>query len=109
VARGEKQFMDDVEKFTRDLLKRDPNSFDAHRLIGDLNYGRATEAYRNKHPEEGQQFLATATAEYRKADSIKPGQQGVSMQLARALSANGDFAGAEQLYRRVIEKDKTYQ
>jgi tetratricopeptide (TPR) repeat protein len=109
VARGEKQYMDDVEKFTRDLLKHDPNSFDAHRLIGDLNYNRATEAYRNRHPEEGQQFLASATAEYRKAESIKPGQQGVSMQLARALSANGDFAGAEQLYRRVIEKDKTFQ
>ncbi len=36
VARGEKQYMDEVEKFTGELLKRDPNSFDAHRLIGDL-------------------------------------------------------------------------
>src|SRR4051794_38260075 len=42
VAKGEKQYMDEVEKFTKDLLKRDPNSFDAHRLIGDLNYSRAT-------------------------------------------------------------------
>ena len=31
------------------------------------------------------------------------------MQLARALAAKGDFAGAEALYRSVIEKDKTYQ
>ena len=31
------------------------------------------------------------------------------MQLARALAAKADFAGAEALYRGVIEKDKTYQ
>jgi tetratricopeptide (TPR) repeat protein len=109
VAKGEKVYMDDVEKFTKELIKRDPNSFDAHRLIGDLNYAKATEAYKNRRPEEGQKLLLEATEEYRKADSIKPGQQGVSMQLARALSANADYTGAEQLYRRVIEKDKTYQ
>ena len=40
---GEKQYMDDVEKFTKELLKRDPNSFDAHRLIGDLNYFQGDE------------------------------------------------------------------
>jgi tetratricopeptide (TPR) repeat protein len=109
VAKGEKQYMDDVEKYTNELLKRDANSFDAHRLIGDLNYSRATVAYQQKKNQEGSAFLDAATAEYRKADSITPGQQGVSMQLARALAAKADFAGAEALYRRVIAKDKTYQ
>jgi tetratricopeptide (TPR) repeat protein len=106
---GEKQYMDDVEKFTQELLKRDPNSFDAHRLIGDLNYSRATGAYKNKHPEEGAAFLAVATAEYFKADSVKPGQPLVSMQLARALAAKADFPAAEARYRSVIQKDKTFQ
>ncbi len=108
-SNGEKQHMDEVEKFVKDLLRHDANSFDAHRLTGDLNYSKATEAYKNKLPEEGQVLLAAATREYRKADSIKPGQLGVSMQLARALAANADFAGAEALYRGAIEKDKTYQ
>ena len=76
---GEKQYMDDVEKFTKELLKRDANSFDAHRLIGDLNYSKATIAYKNKHPEEGAVYLTLATAEYFKADSVKPGQPLVSM------------------------------
>ena len=49
--------MDEVEKFTKELLKRDPNSFDGHRLIGDLNYFRATEAYKDKHPERGPGLL----------------------------------------------------
>ena len=31
------------------------------------------------------------------------------MQLARAVAAKADFAGAEALYRSVIAKDKTYQ
>ncbi|MEO8368045.1 MAG: tetratricopeptide repeat protein [Candidatus Solibacter sp.] len=109
VAKGEKQYMDEVEKWTKDLLKRDANSYDAHRLIADLNYSRATTAYKDKKPEEAQVFLAASIEEYKKADSIKPGQQGVSMQLARALAAKGDFAGAEALYRGVAEKDKTYQ
>jgi Tfp pilus assembly protein PilF len=109
VARGEKTYMDEVEGFTKELLKRDSNSFDAHRLIGDLNYSRATVAFRDKHPEDGVRLLDTATEEYRKADQIKPGQQGVSMQLARALTAKSQFSEAEGLYRKVIEKDKTYQ
>ena len=59
VAKGEKQFMDEVEKFIKDLLKHDPNSFDGHRLTGDLNYSRATDAYKREPSavEEGKQAL----------------------------------------------------
>ena len=107
-GKGEALYMKEVEAFTDLLLKRDSNSFDAHRLIGDLNYSRATDAYRNKQPDQGVAFLDRATAEYRKADSLKPGQQGVSMQLARARAAKADYAEAEAIYRRVIDKDKTF-
>ena len=109
VATRDKTYMDDVEKFTTELIKRDPNSFDAHRLIADMDYSKATDAYKNRRTEEGRALLITATEEYRKADAIKPGQQGVSMQLARSLAAEGDYAGSEQIYHKVIEKDKTYQ
>jgi tetratricopeptide (TPR) repeat protein len=109
LANGQKQFMDDADRFTRELLKRDPNSFDAHRLIADLNFQRATQAYKNKRNEEGAQFLETATAEYRKADSIKPGQQPVLMQLAKSLAAAGKFAEAEQIYLGLKQADKTFQ
>src|ERR1051326_6597149 len=109
VARGEKSYMDEVERFTKELMQREPNSFDAHRLVGDLNYQRATIAYKDKRNDEGERLLCAATDEYHKADQIKPGQQGVSMQLARAVTAQGHFDEAEKLYRRVMEKDKTYQ
>ena len=108
-SKGEKQLMDEVEKYTKELLKRDPNSFDGHRLIGDLNYFRATEAFKAKHPDEGRALLDTAIAEYTKADSSKPGQVLVSMQLARALAAKGDFPAAEARYRSIFAKDKTFQ
>src|ERR1035441_9326581 len=109
VGRGEKQYMDGVYQFIKDLQAHDPNSYDGHRLVGDVNYFKATDAYKNKKNDEGLAFLDAAAAEYRKADSIKPGQQGVSMQLARVLAAKGDFTGSETLYRRVIATDKTYQ
>src|ERR1035437_1478592 len=109
ISRGEKLNVKDVETLIDDLLKHDSNSFDGHRLSGDLNYSRATDAYRNKQPDEGLVFLDKATAEYRRADSVKPGQQGVLMQLARARAAKTDFAEAEAIYRRVIDKDKTFQ
>jgi tetratricopeptide (TPR) repeat protein len=105
----DKELLGYVEKYTDDLLKRDANSFDAYRLVGDLNFTKATEAYSDKYPEEGKAFLDLAVEKYRKADSIKPGQQGVLMQLARAVAAKGDFTEAETLYRRVIDKDKTVQ
>jgi tetratricopeptide (TPR) repeat protein len=108
-AKGDKSFLQEVDRFTKELLQRDPNSYDGHRLLGDLDYSHATEAYRNKHNDEGLTFLDAAIEEYRRANQIKPGQQGVLMQLARALTAKAKFDEAEQLYRAVIEKDKTYQ
>ena len=85
--------MDEVEGFTKELLKRDPNSFDGHRLIGDLNYSRATDGVsRASTMKTARSCWKPPTEEYRKADSIKPGQQGVSMQLARALAAKARFA-----------------
>src|ERR1022692_1730609 len=105
----DKEFLSYVEKYTGDLTKRDANSFDAARLVGDLNFTKATEAYSDKHPDEGKAFLDLAVEKYRKADGVKPGQQPVLMQLARALAAGLNFTEAETLYRHVIDKDKTFQ
>ena len=107
-SKGEKQLMDEVEKYTKELLKRDPNSFDGHRLIGDLDYFRATEAFKAKHPDEGRALLDTAIEEYAKADSTKPGQVLVSMQLARALAAKGDFPAAEARYRISLQRTRPF-
>jgi tetratricopeptide (TPR) repeat protein len=109
LATRDEAYMRDVEKFTAQLLKRDPNSFDGRRLLGDMYYAKAAEAFKIRKNEDGKKLLDDSAAEYKKADAIKPGDQGVSMQLARALAFRGDYAGSERLYRRVIDQDKTYQ
>ncbi len=109
VAKDQKSYMDEVVNYCAQLLKRDPNSFDGHRLEADVDFMRAIEAFKTARKDDGMSLLDAAIDEYRKADSLKANQQGVLMQLARALSAKTQYAEAEQLYRRLIDLDKTYQ
>jgi tetratricopeptide (TPR) repeat protein len=108
-ANARKPYLDEVEGYCSELLKRDPNSYDGHRLTGDLDFVRATEQFKVARKDEGQALLDKAIAEYRQAEAIKPGQPGVMMQLARAMAAENQFPEAEKLCRMVIEKDKTSQ
>jgi tetratricopeptide (TPR) repeat protein len=108
-ATREKSLLDEVDGYCKGLLKRDPNSYDGHRLTGDLDFVRALEQYTVKRTDEGRALLDKAILEYRQAEAIKPGQTGVVMQLARVLAAENQFPEAEKLYRSVVEKDKTYQ
>ncbi|MGO9256106.1 MAG: tetratricopeptide repeat protein [Bryobacteraceae bacterium] len=109
VARDQKSYMDEVTTFSSQMLKRDPNSYDGHRLQGDVSFERAVEAYKTGRRDDGVALLDASIEEYRKADALKPNQQGVLMQLARALAAKSQFAEAEELYRRVIGLDKAYE
>ena len=101
----EKQHLDEADTIAKNLLERDPNSFDGHRLIGDLSFIGAQEAFKAQNRDRGNELLKTAVMEYRKADAAKPGQTGVRLALARVLSASGDYAGAEALYQGLIAKD----
>ena len=108
-ANSRKTYLDEVEGYCNALLKRDPNSYDGHRLTGDLDFAQATEQYTVKRADEGRAWLDKAIAEYRQAEVIKPGQPGVLIQLARAMAAENEFPEAEKLYRSVIEKEKTLE
>jgi tetratricopeptide (TPR) repeat protein len=102
------QYMMEVEGIVKELLQRDPNSFDGHRLAGDLDFVRAQSSLQAGHPDETNQLLVDAIAEYRKAISIKKPGQALRMQLARALSNDRQFPEAEQIYRQLIDDDKTF-
>ena len=106
-ASPDKEYLAEVEGYTKGMLKRDPNSFDGHRLSGDLAFVRSAAALHVGQKDEAKGLLDEAIAEYRKADAVKPDQAGVGMQLARALFASGDPASSEQLYLHLIEKYKT--
>ena len=44
---------------------------------------------------------------YRKADAVKPGDAGVSMQIGKILEQQKHYAEAEPYFRKVIDKDKS--
>ena len=105
----DKQYMDEAGRHCEDLLKRDPNSFDGHRLMGDWDLVSATHEFDVKNAEKGQEDQDLALAEYRKADSIKPGDPGVSMSIANVLSRKKEtIPAAEQIYRKVIDQKKDF-
>lgn len=103
----ENQYLNEVEGIIKELLQRDPNSFDGHRLTADLDFVRAQVSFRGNNPLETQKLLKDAIQEYRKAMSLKTPSSNLTMQLARALSADREYPEAEQLYKQLIDKDKT--
>ena len=108
-ARDNQAMMAEAEKYVKELLARDSNSYDGHRLNGDFNFLRAQDALKTGRLDEGTSLLNTAQAEYEKADAAKPGQTGVAMQMARVATEKRKPEEADKIYRRVIEKDKTFQ
>jgi tetratricopeptide (TPR) repeat protein len=104
----ETQFLTEVEAVTKELLQRDPNSFDGHRLTADLNFVRAQASFHAGRPEQTEKMLDTAIAEYRKAATIKAPTPALKMQMARALAASRQFPEAEQIYKQLIDQDKTF-
>jgi len=103
------RLLGEAEQYIKDILAHDPNSWDGHRLRGDLAFMRAIQAAQTAEKEESKRQVDSAVADYQQAETIKPNQQGVQMQLAHALSAKNEFPQAEQLYLKIIERDKTYQ
>lgn len=104
----DKQFLSEVDGIIKELLQRDPNSFDGHRLSGDLDFVRAQIAGRDEKPDQAKALLTEAIAEYRKAIAIKTPGAALKMQLARALAGDRQFAEAEQIYQQLIGQDKAY-
>ena len=103
----DKQSLEEVDSYCGILLKRDPKSFDGHRLRGDWNFVRATQAFRVANKAEGMRLVGEAFNEYAQADAVKPGDQAVTMQLAKALATEGKYPEAEQEFKKAITLDKT--
>ncbi|MFN7992773.1 MAG: tetratricopeptide repeat protein [Bryobacteraceae bacterium] len=101
-------FLTEVDGIIKELLQRDPNSYDGHRLSGDLDFVRAQTSFHSGRPEEMQKLLNESIAEYRQAASIKTPGENLTMQMARAFAANKQFSESEQLYKGLIDKNKAF-
>ncbi len=86
--------LDSAKEMADKLLQQDPNSFDGHRLLGEL-------ALLRRDP-------ATAITELQAANSAKPLEPEVVVSYVQALAASNRFPEAEKLAYQMIDKDKTY-
>jgi len=98
--------VDEVQRTIDDLLKADPKSVEGHRLKGRLSFVMADDAA-NKHDEaKMKDALQNAIAEFKIANTLKPGQTNVVVYLARTLTANQQLGEAEKLYLSLVEREK---
>src|SRR5215467_9370799 len=87
VAKDDKRVLDEVDGYIKQLAKVDPDSFDVHRLTGDLDFARAVMALKVANRDQASALIDTAIDEYKKADKIKPNQARLVLQLARSVGA----------------------
>ena len=100
--------IDDVEDYCAELLRKDANSYDGYRLRGDLNLVRWQELFATGLDlPAADKRLDAAMADYRKADSIKPGEPAIAMAMGHVLQQQKHYAEAELYYRQAIDKDKS--
>jgi tetratricopeptide (TPR) repeat protein len=84
----------EIKELTDKLLQMDPNSYEGHRLLGQM-------ALTQKNPGE-------AVKEFEIAAHAKPDQTDLSLAYFQALVADGRVPEAEKLALGVIEKNKTF-
>jgi tetratricopeptide (TPR) repeat protein len=101
------QLLKDVRDFAAGLLKRNPNSWQGHKLSGDLGVLDTGAKYRKGQGVEAKKALAGAISEYRAALTAKPGDYVITMALGRSLMLDGEAGEAESLFRTLVAKDKT--
>ncbi len=99
--------IDEVRAIKDMLLKKNPNSFEGTKLLGELTLNDALILYRKGNQQEFKAKMEEAIGVYRKALNFKPGDSTTMLALAKTLALYGELDEAEQLYRQVIDKDKT--
>ena len=102
-----KPLTDEVNEITDTFLKRDPNSYEGHKLRADILLTDAIHLYRKQDMARSKSTLEQSIAEYRLTAAARPDDKIVPMSLARALSLDGNLGEAEQLYKTALEKDPT--
>ena len=97
----------DIQTNVDGLLKRNPKSWQGHKLSGDLAMLATAKLYRAADLPGAKKELGIAITEYRTALSVKPGDPIITLALGRTLVVDGETAEAQSLFRGLISKDKT--
>ena len=96
----------EVQQTVDGLLKRNPKSWEGHKLSGDIAMVSTAKLYRDSKLEDAKKELGTAITEYRQALTVKPGDPIITLALGRTLVVDGETDEAKALFRSIIDKDK---
>lgn len=88
------EYLKEVKDLSDKLLKQDPNSYDGHRILGQMALAGG------RFPE--------AVAEFQKANTIKPDTPALVTVYFEALVRNNQFPEAEKIARSLIDQHKDY-
>lgn len=106
-AKDPHEVLSEVQPMVDGLLKKNPNSWEGHKLNADMGLLNATIAVRATNPTEAKQDIATSIKEYRTALAAKPGDYIITLALGRTLELDGEAGEAEALFKTLAGKDKT--
>jgi tetratricopeptide (TPR) repeat protein len=93
-TKGAERLLKETDDLAAKLVAQNPNSFDGHRIYGQL-------ALLHKDPQ-------TAVKEFAIANQQRPNQTDVVLGYFNALVADNQFEVAEKLAKALIQKEKTY-
>ena len=96
----------EIRAITDGLMKRSPDTWQPHKLTGDLSVLKVAALMKEQKAQEARQELDHGITEYRKAMSFKQGDAVVSLALARVLVLAGETAESENIYKGLVAKDK---
>lgn len=101
------QFLDEAREIRDLLLKQNPNSFEGTKLDADMDFIDAIQLAKKSKIPESKEKMTLAIATFRKALKLKPGNVETMLALAKTLTLYSELGEAEQIYKDVIDKDKT--
>ena len=103
--RFQKQVATDTDLLADELLRRNPASFEGHRIRGTVALIRMKDLV-SRLPGEASKQVALAIAELQAANQVRPLQPDVIVPLAGSLVAVGKSREAEDLLRQSIDQNK---
>ncbi len=106
VSKNPDPLIKEVQPKVDGLLQRNPNSWEGHKLSGDIALLRSSGLYRGGDPAAAKASVSKAIQEYRTALNSKPGDYIIALALGRTLALDGESAEAESVFKTLIAQDK---
>lgn len=95
----------EVQDYSDKLLEQNPNSWEGHKLAGDLHTLDARKYVLEKKPLDAKKSLGDAITEYRASLAANPNESPTAIALAISLADDGEVAEAETILASVTQKD----